>query len=390
MADPLIGRDEELNAVRAFLSDSRDGPALVLLEGEAGIGKTSVWEAVIAAEGHRRQVLRARPAEAETALSFAGLSDLLAGVLDAALTGLPAPQRRALEVALLLESGGERQPERRAVAAGFLGAVRALARAHHVLVAIDDVQWLDGPSAAALAFTLRRLEGARVDFLLTERVDAGAPSALGLDRLPPELKAQRIRIEPLSLAALQRLVHVHLGAIFPRPMMRRIHDSSGGNPFFALELARALEPLEPPAPGEPLPVPDKLHVLVEQRLAGLPRETTEALLAAALLGQPTLPRVEVALGPHAAQALLPAVEAHVARIEGEHVRFEHPLLASGLVEITDARTRRALHGRLAEVAEEPEERARHLALAAEGPDESVAATLAAAARAVAARGAPEA
>jgi DNA-binding CsgD family transcriptional regulator len=390
MADPLIGRDEELNAVRAFLSTRRDGPALVVLEGEAGIGKTIVWEAVIAAERPDRQVLLARPAEAEMALSFAGLSDLLAGVLDTALPGLPAPQRRALEVALLLEPGGERPPEHRAVAAGFLGALRALALTNPVLVAIDDVQWLDAPSATALAFTLRRLEGARVDFLLTERVEAGAPTALGLDRPPPELKVERVRIEPLSLAALQRLVHIRLGAIFPRPVLRRIHDTSGGNPFFALELARALERVQAPAPGEPLPVPDKLHVLVAQRLAGLPQETTKALLAAALLGQPTLARLEAAAGPHAAQSLHPAVEAHVARIEGERVRFEHPLLASGLVEAAHASTLRALHRRLAEVAEEPEERARHLALAAEGPDESVAATLAAAARAIAGRGAPEA
>jgi DNA-binding CsgD family transcriptional regulator len=390
MADPLIGREEELNAVRAFLSTRRDGPGLVLLEGEAGIGKTAVWEAVIAAEGPGRQVLRARPAEAEMALSFAGLSDLLGGVLDAALSGLPAPQRRALEVALLLEPGDERPPEHRAVAAGLLGAVRALSLSNDVLVAIDDVQWLDGPSAAALAFALRRLEGARVDFLLTERVEPGAPRALGLDRPPPELKVERVSIESLSLAALQRLVHIQLGATFPRPVMRRIHDTSGGNPFFALELARALDRLEPPAPGEPLPVPDKLHVLVEQRLAGLPGDTTKALLAAALLGQPTLGRLDAAVGADAAQALRPAVDAHVARIERERVRFEHPLLASGVVETTDPHARRALHRRLAEVAEEPEERARHLALAAEGPDESVAAALAAAARAVAARGAPEA
>jgi DNA-binding CsgD family transcriptional regulator len=390
MADPLIGRDEELNAVRAFLSTRRDGPALVLLEGEAGIGKTTLWEAVIAAEGPRRRVLRARPGEDEMALSFAGLSDLLGGVLDETLPGLPAPQRHALEVALLLEPGGEHPPEHRAVAAGFLGALRALAVADRVLVAIDDVQWLDTPSAAALAFALRRLDGAAVDFLLTERLEAGAPRALGLDRPPSELKVERVRIEPLSLAALQRLLQIHLGAIFPRPMLRRIHGTSGGNPFFALQLGHALERLEPPAPGEPLPVPDNLHALVERRLAGLPGETTEALLAAALLGQPTLARLEAAVGPHAEQALRPAVEAHVARIERGRVRFEHPLLASGLVEATDARTCRAVHGRLAKLADEPEERARHLALAAEGPDESVAATLAAAARAVAARGAPEA
>lgn len=390
MADPLIGRDEELNAVQAFLSAARDGPSIIVLEGEAGVGKTSVWEAVLAGEAPGPQVLRARPTEDEMALSFAGLSDLLGDVLEAALPGLPAPQRHALEVALLLQPEGERAPEHRAVAAGLLGALRTLALADRVLVAIDDVQWLDGPSAAALAFTLRRLEGTRVAFLVTERLEPGAPRALGLDRPAPGLEVERLTIAPFSLAALQRVLHVRLGAAFPRPLLRRIHETSGGNPFFALELARALERVEPPAPGEPLPVPDKLHVLVEQRLAGLPEQTTEALLAAALLSQPTLARLEVAVGPHVTQALRPAVEARVARIEGDRVRFEHPLLASGLVETTDAPTRRTLHARLAHVADEPEERARQLALAAEGPDESVAAELAAAARAVAARGAPEA
>ena len=390
MADSLIGRNEELNAVRAFLSTHREGPAVVMLEGEAGIGKTTLWEAVIAAEQPERQVLRARPAEAEMALSFAGLSDLLGGVLEQALSGLPPPQRRALEVALLLESEDERTPEHRAVAAGFRGALRALAETDRLLVAIDDVQWLDSSSAAALAFTLRRLESAGVDFVFTQRIEPGVPPALGLDRATPELEIERVRIEPLSAAAVQRLLHIHLGATFPRPVLRRIHETSGGNPFFALELARALERVEPPAPGEPLPVPGKLHELVEHRLAGLPDETTQALLAAALLGQPSLARLEAAVGPDAANALQPAVAAHVARIERERVHFSHPLLASGLVEATDGRARRTLHRRLAEVAEEPEERARHLALASEGPDESVAAALEDAAASVARRGAPEA
>ena len=390
MADSLIGRNEELNAARAFLATPREGPAVVMLEGEAGIGKTTLWEAVIAAEKSGRQVLRARPAESEMALSFAGLADLLGGVLEQALSGLPPPQRRALEVALLLEPGEKQPPEARAVAAGFRGALRTLAETDRLLVAIDDVQWLDSPSAAALAFTLRRLEGAGVDFLLTQRIEEGVPPALGLDRPTPELEVERVRIDPLSAAALQRLLHIHLDATFPRPVLRRIHDTSGGNPFFALELARALEGLEPPAPGEPLPVPDTLHELVERRLAGLPGETTQALLAAALLGQPSLTRLEAVVGSDAAHTLRPAVETHVARIEQQRVWFAHPLLASGLVEATDERTRRTLHRRLAEVAEEPEERARHLALASEGPDESVAAALEGAAATVARRGAPEA
>ena len=111
MADPLIGRNEELNAVQAFLSAPRDGPSIIVLEGEAGVGKTSKCRLARSAAGVGRQVLRARPTEDEMALSFAALSDLLGGVLDTALAGLPAPQRHALEVALLLEPEGERAPE---------------------------------------------------------------------------------------------------------------------------------------------------------------------------------------------------------------------------------------------------------------------------------------
>src|SRR5688500_2472294 len=181
MADSLIGRTEELGTVRALLSTPGDGPAVVMLEGEAGIGKTTLWEAAIAAERPERRVLRARPAESEMALSFAGLSDLLGGALEEALSDLPPPQRRALEVALLLEPGGEEPAEPRAVAAGFRRALLTLAESERLLVAIDDVQWLDSSSAAALAFALRRLDGADVDFLLTQRIEAGVPPALGLD-----------------------------------------------------------------------------------------------------------------------------------------------------------------------------------------------------------------
>ena len=254
MTDPIIGREDELDSVRVFFSSVRDGPAALLLEGDAGIGKTTLWAAGVTAAGAEpnRRVLRARPAEAETAMSFAGLSDLLVDVLDAALAELPAPQRHALEVALLLEPGGPRPPDHRAVGAGFLGAVRALACDGPLLVAIDDVQWLDPPSAAAVAFALRRLTDERVDFLLAQRLEPEALPALGLDRPPAELELLRVRLEALSFAALQRLLRGRLGASFTRPALRRIHETSGGNPFFALELGRALGELGRLEPGDPL------------------------------------------------------------------------------------------------------------------------------------------
>jgi DNA-binding CsgD family transcriptional regulator/tetratricopeptide (TPR) repeat protein len=324
-------------------------------------------------------VLVARAAQGEMPLSFAGVADLLGGELDELLPALAAPRREALEVALLLASPRGAAPDAHAVAAAFLDALRLLAP---VLVAVDDVQWLDPPSATALAFALRRVRDEPVRFLFTRRVPS--PPPLGLDRPPPWLPVHRLEVGPLSLAALQRLLRVRRGDSLTRPALRRVHDVSGGNPLFALELAGALEGRWAElAPGRPLPVPDELGALLRGRLAGLPPATREALLAAALLSEPTVERV----GP---EALSAALDAGVVGLAGRRVRFTHPLLAATIVESAGPQALRAMHRRLAEAAPHPEQRARHLALAAEGPDEAVAVELEAAAAAVAARGAPEA
>jgi len=387
----IVGRDEQLAELRRFLTGGGDGPAALLLEGEAGIGKTTLWEAALGDVGERfAHVASARPAEAERGLSFTALGDLLRDHFDSVRSDLPAPQRQALEVALLLEPGGERVPEARAVAAGFLGALRLMARDGRVLVAVDDVQWLDPPSATALAYALRRLPGEPVSFLLAQRVEADRPTALGLDRPVAGLAVRRLRVGPLSLAALQRLLRNRLGTTFPRPLMRRIRETAAGNPFFALELARALGRLDAPVPGAPLPVPDELGALLRERIDGLPRETAHALLAAALLGEPSPARLEAAIGTGAAAALRPAIEANVVRVEHGRLRFEHPLLASVCVESAEPVARRKLHRRFADLIDEPEEQARHLALAADGADEAVAAALDRASIAVARRGARDA
>jgi DNA-binding CsgD family transcriptional regulator len=388
MPEAIIGRDQELAELLAFLGASRDGPAVLMLEGEAGIGKTTVWEALLGAES--RDVLAARPVEAETSLSFAALADLLSETPHESLESLPAPQRHAVEVVLLLERAGGEPLEQRAVAAGFLGALRVLAGQRPLVVAVDDIQWLDAPSAGALAFALRRLGTTPITFILTQRIEPGAPAALGLDRPAPGLAFRRVRLEPFSLAALQRLLRASLGVTFTRPVLRRIHAASGGNPLFALELGRALDAAGVRDPGEPLTLPEELRQLVARRLVGLPRETERALLAAALLGQPTLTRLESALGGTAAAAFRPAVEAGAVRLDGNRIHFRHPLLASAVVDGTGADERRAMHALLANTLEQTEERARHLALAAAGPDEQVAAELTRAAEAVAGRGAPEA
>ena len=388
----VISREEELRALGSFLGPTPPGASVLVLEGEAGIGKSTLWQAAVAAAREQgARVLRSQPAQSEATLSFAGLGDLFEPVLPEVAQELPGPQRQALEVALLQETD-DSGPQQRAVAAGVRSALRALARSGPaVLVAVDDVQWLDRPSAGALAFALRRLGDEPVRFLVAERQEHGRPAALGLDREPPGVALSRLRIGPLALAALQRLLHARLGVTFPRPMLRRIHQTSGGNPFFALQLAHAIGELtEPLHPGDPLPLPDDVRALVRERLTGLPDETSEALLAAAVLTDPTLSRLEGAVGTDAGEALRPAVEADIVRVEGERVCFEHPLFASGVVESVPPGRRRALHGRLAAAASEPEVRARHLALGADGPDGAVAAELERTAPTVAARGAPEA
>jgi DNA-binding CsgD family transcriptional regulator len=355
------------------------GAALVL-EGEAGIGKTTLWLAgVERAQERGFRVLAARPAEAESELSFSALGDLLAHVHEQ-VRGLPPPQRRPLEGALLLaETRGAVEP--RAVAVALLALLRAVARERPVLVAVDDIQWVDSPSASALSFALRRVVEEPIAVIFARRTGPGAEAQVELDAT---LGVERVVTGPLSLGALRRLLEDRSDARFPRPILRRIHERAGGNPFFALELARALAARGGPlSPQEELPVPDDLERLVAERLRVLPPETREPLAAVAALGEPTL---EYADEP----ALEPAFAAGVLVLEGERIRFEHPLLAAAAYSALPPSRRRALHRRLADHVVDAEERARHLALGAEGPDPTLAAVLDEAALRARVRGAPEA
>jgi DNA-binding CsgD family transcriptional regulator len=385
-ATVVVGRDEELAALADFVGGQL--PAALLIEGAPGIGKTTLWLAGLALAGERFRVLRSSPSRAETQLSYAGVADLLDGVLGEALVCVPEPQQRALRVALLLEDAAGRPAEPGAIAIAFLNVLRALAERSPLLVAIDDVQWLDPASGSVLAYAARRLRTEPVALLVARRVEGPEPLPLDFDRLPPEQPLARIALGPLTLGALHHLLRGRLGTSFPRPTLRRLHEVSGGNPFYALELGRALERqggrLEP---GAELPLPGDLSALLRARLAPLRGETREALLAAAALAAPTLALLEAALSGDLRAALQPAVEADVIDITDERVRFTHPLLASAVYAEAEGRRRRECHGRLAEVVADTEERARHLALAVEAPDTAVAAALDEAAQAAFARGA---
>jgi len=345
------------------------GPAALSLEGSAGMGKTTLWLSGLALGRERdHRLLVTRPAAAEAGLAFAGLGDLLGGVLDEVLDALPAPQADALRVALLLER--PRVPlDERAVGVAVLSALRVLAAARPVMLAVDDVQWLDAVSAAVLSFSYRRLLAEPIGLLLTRRSSEPVPRALeGLERL------RRVPVGPLGLEDLHRLLDRRLGVVFPVPALRRVHAVSGGSPFFALEVGRAFDRQRAMlAAGQIPPLPDELLELVASRIASLPRVTQDALAAAAALAHPTLTLVSRLAGGDG--TLQPAFAAHVLELDGERLRFSHPLLAAAAHEAVDPVARRALYRRLAGLVSDEDERARLLALAGDGPDAEVAAAL---------------
>ena len=379
----IVGREDELAAVREFLDAAGEGLCALGFAGEAGIGKTTLWLAGVEAARERGlRVLTARPAEAERGLAHTVLGDLFDGVLDEVLPALSPPRRRALEAALLLDEPLGEAVDPRTIGVAVRAALQALAGETPLVLALDDVQWLDPSSTSALVFALRRMSADPVRLLLARRlVDGAQPSEL--ERALEE-RLRRVALGPLSVGALHGFLRDRLERSFPRQTLLRIHETSGGNPFFALELAQALG--TDVDPGKPLLVPETLEELVRARLARLPAATREALEVAAALGAPSESLLERA--GVAADALEAAVTAHVVERESGGIRFTHPLLSAVLYQGLSGGARRTLHERLAAIADDPVAGARHLALAADGPDARVALALDDAAAKAGDRGAP--
>jgi DNA-binding CsgD family transcriptional regulator len=390
LVSTVVGRGEELEFVGAFVGSIADGAAALVLVGDAGMGKTTLWAAgVEEAEKRGVLVLEARPAESETALSFAGLGDLLDPVLDEALAPLPPAQRRALSRALVIEDDGGPPPDPHAVGVALLSALRALAAERSVLVALDDAPWLDAASSAALVYAARRLRDEHVGVLASGRSGLDCTLFSELRRALPAGDCAELALGPLDLQALHAVVHEHLGVALPRPLLAEVHQAAGGNPFYALEIVRTLQRSGVSVEaGQPLPVPESLHDLVHRRLLALPPESRDFLLAAAAQAHPRTAVVETATGVDRQAGLAPALEAGVVELDGDRIRFTHPLLAAGAYDIAAPLRRREVHARLAELLDDPEARAWQLAASVDEPDETVAAVLEDAARHARARGAP--
>lgn len=381
----LVGRDEELDSLVRLLDAPDELPAAAAVVGEAGIGKTALWlTAVEEATARGYLALSCRASDAEVRFSFSGLKDLLGGLVAEVLPELPPPQRRALEVAIAL-SDSSAPVEERLVAFAFLNALRRLAERSPLLLAVDDVQWLDAPSLALLRYALPRFESEPVAAVLTARGEF--PEWLRRDVAPERLL--EVELGPLSVGALHELVRRRLDVALTRPVLLRVWEVSGGNPFFALELARALQRRGGSLlVGEELPLSPSLDELVDERLAGLGTSASEVVRIVAGLAEPTSALVVAAAGSRAERGLAEALEAGVLVLEGERLGFSHPLLGSAASSRSMPSERRSLHARLAELVPRAEERARHLALAAAGPSREAAAALDEAAQAAHLRGAP--
>jgi DNA-binding CsgD family transcriptional regulator len=389
-----VGRDDELAQLGRWLRDAPGrqpglGAAtpLLVIEGQPGIGKTTLWaEAARRAAGLGWQVLSCRPVPSDSGLPHAGLADLVRPVPDEVFSELPPPQRRSLRVALLREEAGEGDLDPRAIGTGLTTLLGVVARDRPLLLAVDDAQWLDPASASALSFALRRLEGRQVAMAAAIRIEGTGSrggtfvtveSGVGHDG------RQRLEVGPLSVAAVHQMFRQALNASFPRPVLVRIHRAAGGNPFYALEIAREIQRLGIPPPGRPLPVPGDHHDLALLRLQRLPQETRDVLAAVAAMPSASASDLDL-------RVLAPAERAGIIAVRPDgRVEFSHPLFGSALYASLPEVARRALHRDLAERATSVEERARHLALAAGGPDEATAAELDRAAAAASARGAAE-
>jgi DNA-binding CsgD family transcriptional regulator len=377
----LRGRRDECAVLARLLDGARAGRSgALVLEGEAGVGKTALLEyAVASASASNLTILGAVGVESEMELAFAALHQLCGPVLDR-MERLPVPQRDALLTTFGLRTGPV--PDRFLVGLAVLSLISEVADENPLVCVVDDAQWLDRASAQCVAFVARRLLAESVVMLFAAREQSDL-----LRGLPG------LVVEGLRAADARSL----LASVIPGPLDERVADEllaeTRGNPLALLELPRGLTAAQL-AGGFALPGALSLSGRIEEsfvnRLEALPAETQRLLLAAAaepLGDRALLGRAAKRLGVTAA-ALAPAESAGLLEI-GSRVRFRHPLVRSAIYRAAAANDRRRVHRALGEATDprvDPDRRAWHLAEAAVGPDETVAAELERAAGRAQARG----
>src|SRR3954451_18563894 len=347
----------------------------LVLRGEPGIGKSALLD-YAAEQATGMRVLRARGIEAEAELPFSALYELLRPLEDL-FDEIPERQAAALRGAFGL---GQPVDARLLIGAGTLSLLAAAADDRPVLGLVDDAHWVDAASADALRFPARRLEADPVAVLFAAREHE--PGAIEQRDLPELLLAGLGEEEAFQLLA---------GAGLAASVVSGLHQAASGNPLALLELPEALSEAQrsgdEPLPA-PLPATSALQAAYERRIRSLPDATPQALLVAAAEPSGGLGQIAAACSDLGIDisALTPAEDAGLIDIADARVVFSHPLVASAAYHGARPADRRRLHAALAEAAgASPARQALHLAAAAAGPDERVAAALEDAARVAYAR-----
>lgn len=374
----LLGRDRELSKLYTLVDGIDDQGGALVVRGEAGIGKSAM---MTAAKERARQrgaaVVSATGTLSEARLAFAGLHQLLLPLLGG-LDLLPAPQRSALEVAFGIADGDA--PDLFLIGLATLGLVAERAAETPLLLAVDDAHCLDSPSSEVLQFVARRVESDPVVLLFAVR--EGLPSSFDGADLP------ELRVAGLDQDASNALLDV-TAATLPDELRHRILEEAAGNPLALIELPAAAAELDADAPrSRPLPLTARLEQAFASRLTSLAPDVQKLLLVAAL-DEVDLAELSRAAGrPVGPGDLTPAVAAGLGTLDSGGFRFRHPLIVSAVKQAATAGQLRSAHRALADaLTDEPDRAVWHLAAAATGPDEPVAAALDATAKRAQLRGA---
>ena len=361
----ILGRDRELGIVASLVAKAATGGGALLIHGDAGIGKSALLERAVAlAVASGMRVLRTTGVRTEANLPFAGLHQLLRPILTG-LEALPKPQAAAMGVAFGLVEGAAEDPF--LIALATLSLLADAAAHTPILVVADDVQWLDRPSADALAFVARRLGSDPLVMVVGLREGEGSPfEAAGIDELA---------LQPLSDGDARDMVSRLAPELTPS-VRDRILREAAGNPLALAELSATIR--HDAASGEDLPDIFPLNARLERAFAvraeDLPRDTQWLLLIAALDDRDGVSEI-VAAARVPASAITPAVDARLIEIDGPSLRFRHPLIRSAIQQRATVEEQHAAHGALAEVVGDVDRAAWHRAAATDAPDESAAALL---------------
>lgn len=374
----LIGRGRELAAIAEVTAAARRGRAGALLViGEPGVGKTSLL-AEIADRAGDVALARVAAVEPEHVIPFAGLSMLLAQA-GVAAHDLPAPQEAALAVALARREGAAPSPL--ALGAAVLGVLAAWASAGPALLLIDDAQWLDPPSARALAFAIRRLDTDPIAVVAALRPDTDSPLvAAGLPHVP---------LGGLDDTGSRDLVAT-LGIQASPEWVATARAATGGNPLALRELLRDPSAWAAVQLGAPAPIPTALATVYAARAAalGTDAQALVSLVAIAPLDARLLALVLARLGIDPS-SVGRAEDGGLVRRVGGRLELTHPLVGSGAYASLTSERRRELHTAVAKALPHTDDsgRAQHLALSAQGPDEEIAGAIEACTRSAERRGA---